>query len=167
MLIVDYKNYLYIDIISFANIMRANNESEIDVIDDEQEIEIPKEYASRESFLNSVSTENNPIEDIRWVFHALGAKDLKPQDAPSTGAWSLLQTLRNDEIALKSFYTTVYPKLLPTRAQLEKGENNRAEDGRKQFDLIDQILREPDTVAPILSSTEKRARKLAVSKKDS
>jgi hypothetical protein len=147
--------------------MRAKDESEIDVIEDEPEIEIPKEYASRESFLSSVSTENNPIEDIRWVFHALGAKDLKPEDAPSTGAWNLLQTLKYNEIALNQFYTTVYPKLLPTRAQLEKGENNRAEDGRKQFDLIDQILREPDTVAPILSHTEKRARKLAVSQKGS
>jgi len=147
--------------------METNNESEIDEIEDEPEIEIPKEYASRESFLTSVSTENNPIEDIRWVFHALGTKDLKPEDAPTSGAWSLLQMLRYDDIALKSFYTTVYPKLLPTRAQLEKGDNNRAEDGRKQFDLIDQILREPDTVAPILSHTEKRARKLAVSKKGS
>lgn len=147
--------------------MEIQNETDIDVINEEQEIvtpEIPKVYASRQAFLNSINTENNPIDDIRWVFHALGAKGLKPEDAPSTGAWSLLQTLQNDDIALKSFYTTVYPKLLPTRAQLEKGENNRAEDGRKQFDLISTILLEPDTVAPVLSRTETSARKLAVSK---
>ena len=117
---------------------------------------------SRQEFLKSIREDSNPLEDIRWVFHALGASDLGPEDAPSSGAWSLLQTLRNDDLALKSFYTQVYPKLLPTKAQMEKGDD-RAEDGRKQFDLIEGLLREPVDNAPVLSGAERRARELAVS----
>jgi len=135
-----------------------------DDVEDEPEVEI--ELLPREAFFKSVSEENNPIEDIRWVFHALGAKDLKPEDAPSSGAWYLLQTLKTDDLARKSFYTTVYPKLLPNKAQMEK--NDRAEDGRKQFDLIERLLREPDVDAPVLSDVEKSAvkvgtRQLAIS----
>ena len=123
-------------------------------------------FMSRDDFLKSFNSENcNPMEDIKWVFHALGAKDLKPEDAPSPGAWNMLQSLQYDENALKAFYTTTYPKMLPTRAQMEKGDN-RAEDGRKQFALIDRILCEPSSDAAVLSHTERRARELAVSKKD-
>ncbi|MBE3088303.1 MAG: hypothetical protein IMZ61_13945 [Planctomycetes bacterium] len=146
----------------------ADKEFLIDEVEDEPEVEI--ELLPRDAFFKSVSAENNPIEDIRWVFHALGAKDLKPEDAPSSGAWYLLQTLKADDLALKSFYITVYPKLLPNKAQMEK--NDRAEDGRKQFDLIERLLREPDVDAPVLSDVEKQAvevgtRQLAISKTDS
>ncbi|MCJ7828229.1 MAG: hypothetical protein MUP81_00615, partial [Dehalococcoidia bacterium] len=115
---------------------------------------------------NSIRDDTNPIGDIRWVFHALGASGLKPEDAPSSGAWNLYQTLLQDDLALKSFYTQVYPKLLPTRAQMEK--NDRVEDGREQFDRIERLLREPDDDAPVLSDVEKRAvkdgtRQLAIS----
>jgi hypothetical protein len=127
----------------------------IDEQENEQETADPV-LLGREEFLNSIRDDNDPIGDIRWVFHALGARDLTPKEAPSSGAWNLLQTLRKDDLALKSFYTQVYPKLLPTRAQMEKGDL-RAEDGRKQFDLIERLLREPDDDAPVLSDVEKRA----------
>ena len=138
----------------------VDEDFQYDEIDEEPEPE--PILLSRKAFLKSIKDDSNPIEDIRWVFHALGASDLGPKDAPSSGAWSLLQTLRNDDLALKSFYTQVYPKLLPTKAQMEKGDD-RAEDGRKQFDLIEGLLREPVDNAPVLSGSERRARELAVS----
>jgi len=123
----------------------------------------PCELIPRESFLKSIQNDNDPIGDLKWVFHALGAKDLRPEDAPSPGAWNLLYELQHDSVMLKQFYTTVYPKLLPSRAQMDKGED-RAEDGRKLFGIIEGLLREPADDAPVLSDTERRARELAVSR---
>ena len=134
---------------------------DIDDVPDEQELP-PLELLTRADFLESTHVDNNPIEDLRWVFHALGADGLKKEDAPSPGAWNLLGQLRRDEMLLKAFYGTVYPKLLPTKAQMERGDD-RAEDGRKIFGLIDGLLLEPRDAAPVLSGTEKRARELALS----
>ena len=144
-------------------IQGEENESEID---QEQELSFEErfELCDRKDFVKGGKIDHNPMDDIKWVFHALGVADLKPKDAPSPGAWLMLCSLREDEIALKQFYTSVYPKLLPTKAQMEKGDP-RAEDGRKQFVLIEQLLSEPDIDAPVLSDTERRARELAVSRK--
>ena len=129
--------------------------------------EIPPERLSREKFLETIGTANDePLEDLRWVFQALGAKDLKPEDAPSPGAWAMLTTLQNDELMLKNFYATVYPKLLPPKSQMDQ-DDDHADDGRGQFRIIEGLLREPDDLAPVLSDTEVRARKLAVSRKGS
>ncbi len=133
-----------------------------DGADDEQTVEeIPLERLDREKFLRGLG-EHDPIGDLKWVFQALGSKDLKPEDAPSAGAWALLTNLNDDEMMLKDFYRTVFPKLLPSKSQLDKGDD-RADDGRKLFGIIERLLREPDDDAPVLSSTEKRARELTVS----
>lgn len=130
-----------------------------------EEGEIPQpepERVEREKFLAGFATAlHDPIGDLKWVFQALGAKDLTPQDAPSAGAWALLTTLQNDEVMLKGFYTTVFPKLLPSKSQIDKGDD-RVDDGRKLFGIIEQLLREPPDDADILSDAEKRARELAV-----
>ena len=136
-------------------------DEELDIEDPPKEPEKPEmQLLSRREFLKSDHADSNPIEDIRWVFHALGAKGLKPEDAPSPGAWNLLGELRADEMLLKAFYSTVYPKILPTKAQMERGDD-RAEDGRKVFSLIDDLLREPRADAPVLSRIERRGRQLA------
>lgn len=136
---------------------------ELDLKDEPEEI--PPERVSRDKFKAGIGTANdNPLEDLRWVFQALGAEDLKAEDAPSPGAWALLTTLLDDENMLKNFYTTVYPKLLPPKSKMET-EDDHAEDGRNIFGIIEGLLREPDDTAPVLSDTEERARKLAVSKK--
>jgi len=131
---------------------------------EEEPEEIPPERVSREHFLCTIETANDsPLEDLRWVFHALGAKELKPEDAPSSGAWALLTTLQGDEHLLKNFYTTVYPKLLPAKSKMEQ-DDDHVDDGRGQFGLIERLLREPNDTSPVLSDTERRARELAVSK---
>ena len=145
--------------LSFVNIVLKNinmDDEEFD-IEDVPEIEElpPMDLLSRKHFLESDIDKSNPKEDFLWVYQALGAEGLKKGDAPSPGAWSLLQSLMRDDLAKKSFFTTVLPKLLPGKSEMEK--NDRAEDGRKCFDLIERLLREPDDNAAILSDVEKRA----------
>lgn len=129
----------------------------------EEAEEIPPEKVSRDRFLECIeAADNDPLGDLKWVFHALGAEGLKPEDAPSPGAWSLLTSLQGDELMLKTFYTSVYPRLLPNKSQIPEGDE-RVDDERRHFRLIERLLQEPDDIAPVLSSAEERARELAIS----
>ena len=119
------------------------------------------ERVQRDKFLAGLG-EHDPIGDIRWVFQALGSEGLKPEDAPSAGAWAYFCQLKEDQMMRKDFYRTVAPRLLPSKSQLDKGDD-RVDDGRKLFGIIERLLREPPDDAPVLSSTERRSRELAVS----
>ena len=135
--------------------------------EDELDLEIePTELMTREQFLEYDQLEHDVKKDLLWAYRALGAKDLKPEDAPSPGAWFIYATTKDSDLAKKSFITGPLTKLLPTKAQMEK--DDRAEDERKIFNLIERLLREPDAYAAVLSDVEKRAvkdgtRKLALS----
>jgi hypothetical protein len=139
------------------------DEDGFEIEEDAVEPEVVTEMLSREQFLEYQGLEHDPnaIEDIRWAYQALGAKNLRPEDAPSPGAWFIYATTQDNDLSKKAFITSVVPKLLPNKAQMEKLD--RAEDGRKQFDLIDGLLREPDDLAPVFTPAERRARQLALS----
>jgi len=129
-------------------------------MDDEENFDLeeefePTELMSREQFLQYNQLEHDIKADLRWAFQALGASDLKPEDAPSPGAWFIYAATKDNDLARKSFITGPLTKLLPSKAQMEK--DDRAEDGRKCFDLIERLLREPDEDAAVLSDVEKRA----------
>ena len=135
--------------------------------EDELDLEIePTELMTREQFLEYDQLEHDVKKDLLWAYRALGAKDLKPEDAPSPGAWFIYATTKDSDLAKKSFITGPLTKLLPSTSEMEK--NDRAEDERKIFNLIERLLREPDAYAAVLSDVEKRAvkdgtRKLALS----
>jgi hypothetical protein len=133
-----------------------------ELLDDEVEQIEPTELLTREQFLSYENLQSNIKADIMWAYQALGAEGLKPEDAPSPGAWFIYATAKDSDLARKSFMTGPLTKLLPTKAQMEK--EDRAEDGRKHFGIIEKLLRERDDAAPVLSDTEKRARELALSR---
>jgi hypothetical protein len=140
------------------------------VIDDIEEPEVLTEMLSRDQFLEYNGLDHDIKRDLMWAYQALGAKDLKPEDAPSPGAWFIYATTKDNDLSKKAFITGPLTKLLPSKRQQEK--DDRAEDGRKQFDLIEKLLREPANDAPVLSALEKRAikdgaRQLALPKKGS
>lgn len=137
----------------------ADEENFVVEPDTESEIE-PTELMTREQYLKYEGLEHDIKADLKWAYHALGAEDLKPEDAPSPGAWFIYAAIKDDDLAKKSFITGPLTKLLPTKAQMEK--DDRATDGRKCYDLIERLLREPASDAPVLSDTERRARQLAL-----
>lgn len=60
-------------------------------------------------------------EAIRWVFEWLGRPDVTPADAPSAGAWALLNTCRANPQNVWAFYTTVWAKMVkPASDEREK-----------------------------------------------
>ena len=80
---------------------------------------------------------------VQWVFDHIDITDVKPEDAPSSGAWSFLQRVRSYPDLLKEFYRTIWAKMLPTRSEIEARERFE-DDGREQLHLIEQIRRARD-----------------------
>lgn len=80
---------------------------------------------------------------VQWVFDSIDIKDVRPEDAPSSGAWSFLQRVRTYPDLLKEFYRSIWAKMLPTRSEIEARERFE-DDGREQIHLIDQIIKARD-----------------------
>ena len=80
---------------------------------------------------------------VQWVFDHIDVTDIQPEDAPSPGAWSFLQRVRQYPELLKEFYRSIWAKMLPTRSEIEAREKFE-DDGREQLHLIDQIRQARD-----------------------
>ncbi len=57
-------------------------------------------------------------KEIGWVADSLAVKDVGPEQAPSPGAWAMLQWARAEP---RRFFEGVYTALLPTRSSLDGG----------------------------------------------
>ncbi len=76
-------------------------------------------------------------EKLRWVFENMQLADVRPEDAPSAGAWALLQTYREDNDARRDFYKNTWPKLL-TKEDAEKG-GKLNDSGKEAIELIERL----------------------------
>ena len=82
------------------------------------------------------------ISDINWIYNHLMIVDVKPEDAPSPGAWAHLQYHRSTPAAMDDFFTKVYPRLIPAKGTIQKMQDLFHDDGRTTFDLLDRLLAE-------------------------
>ncbi len=89
---------------------------------------------SEEEFTDKNVSEN---EKLRWIFENMQLMDIKPSDAPSAGAWALLQELRGNTQQRQDFYKTLWPKLL-TKEDAEKG-GRLQDDGAETIKLIERL----------------------------
>jgi len=69
---------------------------------------------------------------VSWVFENQSVDDIVPADAPSGGAWSLLEWARDNP---KGFME-VWRKTFATVSAIKK---QVSDDGRELFDLIDKL----------------------------
>jgi hypothetical protein len=82
------------------------------------------------------------IADINWIYNHLMVSDVKPEDAPSPGAWAHLQYHRSTPAAMDEFFTKVYPRLIPAKGTIQKMQELFHDDGRTTFELLDRLLAE-------------------------
>jgi len=82
------------------------------------------------------------VSDINWIYNHLGVGDVKPEDAPSPGAWAHLQYHRSSAEAMAEFFTKVYPRLIPSKSVIQKMEDKSHDDGRTTFSLLNRLLEE-------------------------
>jgi len=89
---------------------------------------------SREMF--SGKPESTARADLEFVYNSRDLEDVEPEDAPSAGAWGLLCGVRALPALQVEFYTSMWPKLLPSRASLEDTPKDTTSD---VIGLIDEI----------------------------
>ena len=79
---------------------------------------------------------------VEWVASHLETAGLEPGDAPSGESWSLLCWARGDSESRRDFWKAVYPRILPTKGQLEAEDAAKGDDGRDLRDLISRVRKE-------------------------
>jgi len=77
-------------------------------------------------------------EIIRWVARHMEIADVTPKDCPDPVAWNMLVHCRKFSAAKNEFWRTTYPKLLPSRNQLEEVKTDDY-DGKSMVDVIEQV----------------------------
>lgn len=74
------------------------------------------------------------------MHNTLDAEDISWRDAPSVGAWSLREWVRENPGNRTLFYKTFLGRLLPTRSQLDSAIE-REDDGSDVEATIERIMR--------------------------
>lgn len=97
-------------------------------------------------------TDASAREVVEWVFNNICVADVKPEDAPSPGAWGLLLRVREDSALRKDFYRSMWAKLMPSQAQVDRESEKFEDDGREHFELIEktQELTGPESEDAVL-----------------
>lgn len=77
-------------------------------------------------------------EKLRWVLENMQIDGLIPADAPTPGAWFMLQAYRSSPLQQKEFYRTMFPKLMSKEDAEKSGKLQ--DTGKDTRDLIDKLL---------------------------
>ena len=77
---------------------------------------------------------------VQWVFDNMHNRGVKQKDAPTLGAWGLLQECREDGTTRRNFYMSVWPKLLPSRSELDK-EGQFEDDNRDLEGHLEELAK--------------------------
>lgn len=96
-----------------------------------------KEKKLEESF-GGLEHEDSALVVIRWVHLNMFVDDVKPEDAPNSGAYGWLKRCQQSPSTMDDFYTKVYPKLLPSKAVMDSA-SRRKDDGRELIELNEEI----------------------------
>ncbi len=75
---------------------------------------------------------------VVWTFNTLDV-DVQPEDAPTTGAWSLRRWVLSQSANMTEFYKSMASKLLPSRSELNIEDRFR-DDGSKLTQTIERLL---------------------------
>lgn len=80
-------------------------------------------------------------EDVRWVAAHCAVVGIKAEDAPSKLAWSLLRWVQQSPMNERDFWTNTYPKVLPSKSQLDREQEQREDDGSSTIRLAEELRR--------------------------
>lgn len=74
--------------------------------------------------------------DGLWVYQNIGVKNVKPNDAPSPGAWNLLENARRNP---DKFYNQLLPKLVKDFDATNEEQDKQNEE-RKNIDGLQKVI---------------------------
>jgi hypothetical protein len=82
--------------------------------------------------------EGGPVASILWVARNMDVADVKPEDCPDPMAWSLLRRCRKNATFAESFWSSMFPKVVPSKSTLTDDKPGEF-DGARQVELIDKF----------------------------
>ena len=82
--------------------------------------------------------------DFEWVYENQAVEDVRPEDAPSSGAWGLLQFSRMEP---RAFYTE-WLRMASRREDESAQERRFVDDASRKTEEIAEMLRQLTTVPP-------------------
>jgi len=85
------------------------------------------EYAKKSDFEGKKQI--GAFEVVCWVAENMALEDVGVGECPSSTAWGMLQQCRTNPMFRFEFWKTIYPKMLPTRSQIEDGSDQGEFDG--------------------------------------
>jgi hypothetical protein len=96
--------------------------------------ELPSRYAKKEEFGGEGSSLK---QDYQWVYDNLAVEDVTPAEAPSSGAWGLLQFARTDP---KSFYVE-WMRMVSRQESSDEVMEGFVQDATRSTDEIAAMVR--------------------------
>jgi hypothetical protein len=98
---------------------------------------------NREAFGEAIDAEIDPIRDLTWIYNNIAIRNVRPEDAPSPGAFAHLKFVQENNDNKIDFFTKVYPRIIPAKSQVENLTKFN-DDNRTTFDLLDRLSRESE-----------------------
>jgi len=97
----------------------------------------------KRSAFSSAEQQLSAVKEVEWVKNNLVVEDVKPEDAPSPGAWAMLVSYRRSPGTARLFFEKIMAGMLPRRQEIEAQERFR-DDGRKLDDMADGVKKMAD-----------------------
>jgi len=107
---------------------------------DEKEKDLPSLEGEVDADVFTETGAGTP-ECVGWVAKKMMVKGVRPEQAPSSEAWSMLCWARRNNQNEAQFWGQIYTKLLPSKSQLDQ-EQRYKDDGRKVLSVIQKLQRE-------------------------
>lgn len=101
------------------------------------------------------STPDSFVRDGLWVYERIAVKGVKPSDAPSPGAWSLLQWARRNK---SKFFDSILPKVLAAHQKSEEVQATSSEEDEDDLTLLETLFKDslltklPEEVTAVVRS---------------
>lgn len=78
------------------------------------------------------------LEEIDWVKDNLAVRGVRPEDAPTSGAFAMWQVYSRSRSTRQFFFEKLWPRVLPSIRDLKQAKKF-SDDGRKLDDLTDGV----------------------------
>lgn len=106
------------------------------------EIRTPKDIKTRDEYERFMSRTADMVKQVSWVAKHMDVSEdlIRFEDIPCAEAWGMLQSYKTSVERRQEFWDKVYPKLMPSRSQLDETNKQKREvDGADILRAIDNL----------------------------
>lgn len=98
------------------------------------------EFVDAEAFRGKAFSSKDAPQMVAWVMERIFVKDVKPEDAPSGMAWTLLLMCRRSAAFAEDFVSKSVVKMIPSKPPDEERGGDDDFDGKLEYDILGRLL---------------------------